>query len=486
VLRNRLLNSVAFRRAVIYVVVLGAVTTVVLGFLYHNASAVVGRQTESTIEAEVLGLAEQYRQFGLGQLVRVIEARSRGDPGRRSIYLLTDPTYQALAGNLSAWPREAFGDPGIVAFNVSREDGSETLAQRALARTFDLRGGFHLLVGRDMAEQAAIKSLILDSLLWAAGATGGLAVLGGLLLSRAILRRIDAITRGCEAILAGDLKRRMPVTPAQDEFDRLSHNLNIMLDRIEDLMVGMRDVADAIAHDLRSPISRLRARLERSLIEDATPEAMRTTIEDGLRQTDEILATFAAVLDISLAESGALREEFGEVDLAAAVTDVAELYEPVADEKGLVLAAETHGPLLVRGHRHLLCQSLANLIDNAIKYGETGGEIRVTARQSPAGPEVLVCDRGPGIPPNLCDKALQRFTRLDASRSKPGNGLGLALVAAVARLHRATLSLEDNAPGLRVRLTFGGESGWIPHAASHLGEGRGRGDGAAAAIAAKS
>ncbi len=463
--RNRLLNSVAFRRAVVYVVVLGAVTTAVLGFLYHNASAVVARQTEATVEAEALGLAEHYRQFGVGQLVRVIEARSRGDPGRRSIYLLADPTYQPLAGNLSAWPREAFGDPGLVVFSITREEGQAAREQRALARTFDLRGGLHLLVGRDMAEQAAVKGLILDSLLWAAVATGGLAVLGGLLLSRAILRRIDAITRGCEAILAGDFKRRMPVTPGQDEFDRLSHNLNIMLDRIEDLMVGMRDVADAIAHDLRSPISRLRARLERSLIEDSTPEALRATIEDSLRQTDEILATFAAVLDISLAESGALREEFGDVDLAAAVADVAELYEPVAEEKGLLLRAEVERPLVVRGHRHLLCQSLANLIDNAIKYGEAGGEIRLAARRGEAGPEVLVCDRGPGIPPQLRDKALQRFTRLDASRSKPGNGLGLALVAAVSRLHRAVLSLEDNAPGLCVRLTFGGEPGMVPLAA---------------------
>lgn len=455
-LPSRLLNSVAFRRAVIYVAVLGAVTTVVLGFLYHNASAVVARQTETTIEAEVLGLAEQYRQFGLGQLVRVIESRSRGDPGRRSIYLLADPAYQPLAGNLSAWPQDATTEPGLVGFSVTREDESGAVQQKALARTYDLRGGLHLLVGRDMAEQAAVKDLILDSLLFAGLATGGLAVLGGLLMSQAILRRIEGISRGCQAILDGDLKRRMPETRRQDEFDRLSHNLNVMLDRIENLMTGMRDVADAIAHDLRSPIARLRGRLERGLMEGGTSsEAYRQTIEEGLRATDEILATFAAVLNISLAESGALREEFADVDLSAIARDVTELYAPVAEDEGLAIRVEADGPLLVRGHRHLLFQSLANLIDNAVKYAGSG-DIVVAARRGTSGAELVVADHGPGIPGHLRDKALQRFTRLDESRSKPGNGLGLALVAAVAHLHGAGLSLEDNAPGLRVRLTFGG------------------------------
>ncbi len=450
----RLLKSVAFRRALAYIGILGAVTSVVLVFIYLNASTVVGQQTEATIEAEVRGLAEHYQEFGLPQLVRVIEARGRGDPGLRSIYLLADPKFVPLAGNLSAWPKEGRGEPGWITFSITRGEGKQAVVQSARARTFDLRGGLHLLVGRDMAERASLENLIMKSLLGAALATGSLALFGGFAMSRAILRRIDAITTGSQAILEGDLKSRMPVTFRGDEFDRLSQSLNAMLDRIEILMNGMRDVADGIAHDLRSPIARLRGRLERAAIEDQTPSSYRTTIEESLKETDGILATFQAVLDISLAESWALREEFEQVDLGEVVESGAELYQPVAEDQGLSFKVSTEKDLWVRCHRHLVSQSLVNLIDNAVKYSEPGGTISVTARSGTNGPEIIVADHGPGIPEDAREKVLQRFVRLDASRTKPGNGLGLALVAAVARLHDAGLFLEDNEPGLRVRLFF--------------------------------
>jgi signal transduction histidine kinase len=449
---NRLLASSTFRYALVYVAMFGVSMIGILAFVYWEAVAVVSGQTDETIRNEIASLAEHYQERGLGQLISVIAERSGNRFGQRGIYLLADPEYRPLAGNIDAWPTVAKGEPGWVDFLIGIESAPRPSRQLARAHTFVLPGGFRMLVGRDTTERTELRSLITEALLGALALTTFLAIAGGVVMSRNLLRRIDAINRGSQAILGGDFRRRMPIKGNDDEFDQLAANLNRMLERIEQLMAGMHNVANDIAHDLRSPISRLRSRLEVTLLSPQDAETYRAALEETIRETEEILATFNAILDIALAESGALRNEFDDFDLAALIADVAEFYAPVAEEKGSTVTVDAPTPLAIRGNRHLLSQALANLIDNAVKYGGGRGPIELALRREGTAAVLSVGDRGPGIPGDLRDKALKRFVRLEASRHTPGSGLGLALVAAVAQLHDAELRLEDNEPGLRVVL----------------------------------
>lgn len=427
----------------------------VLAFVYWTTVSVIEGQNDDTIEAEIAGLEEQYIERGLIGLVELIRARSADESRRRGLYLLTDPLLTPLAGNLTRWPEEARGDPRWVDFRIQHARTPDAPAQIARARTFRLQGGFHLLVGRDQTERAEFRETMTEALIWALVITGALGLGGGLLLSRNFLRRLDAINEGSRAILHGDLTQRMPVTGSGDEHDRLAQNLNEMLDQIARLMEGMRGVADDIAHDLRSPISRLRSRLEITLMEQPDAARYRAALEKTIEEADAILETFNALLAISLAESGALREMFERLDLAALVRDAAELYEAAAEEMGLTLEVAVEGAPAAPGDRNLLSQAVANLLDNALKYTPAGGAVRLSARVDADGSsEIAVSDTGPGIPAEARERVLERFSRLDSSRSTRGSGLGLSLVAATARLHDAELILEDNAPGLRVRLRF--------------------------------
>jgi signal transduction histidine kinase len=437
-------------------VLFGLSVSGLLGFVWWETAGLIRRQTDATIEAEITGLAEEYAQRGMPGLALIISDRSRRNPGRGSMYMLADPYLTPVAGNLSGWPEEARGPPGWIDLTIRAEGGEagEVRTQLARARTFTLTGGFHLLVGRDMTESERFRRSIVEALLGALALTVLLGLLGGWLISRDLLRRIDAINRGARAILAGDMRQRMPVTGAGDEFDQLAGSLNAMLDRIDRLMAGMRGVADDIAHDLRSPISRLRSRLEVALLGTPEPTALTRTLQETITEADGILATFNAVLGIALAESGALRADFERVDLGALARDAGELYEPLAEEKGLALTVDAAGGVEIAGHRHLLSQAVANLLDNAVKYTPAGGRIRLTVTAPAGAAELVVADTGPGIPPDFRERALERFTRGEASRHQPGSGLGLSLVAAVANLHGATLTLEDAGPGLRVRLAF--------------------------------
>lgn len=427
----------------------------VLAFVYWSTVSVIDDQSDATIEAEIAGLAEQYAEGGLPGLVEIIRARSSDEARRRDIYLLTDPLLNPLAGNLTRWPDEARGDPRWVDFRIQYARTPEAPPQVARARTFRLQGGFHLLVGRDLTERVAFRDTITNALIWALVITVGLGIGGGLLLSRNFLRRLDAINEGSRAILHGDLTQRMPVTGSGDEYDRLAQNLNDMLDQIARLMEGMRGVANDIAHDLRSPISRLRSRLELTLMDQGEPEKYRAALAKTIEEADAILETFNALLAIALAESGALRESFEPLDLNTLVRDAAELYQAAAEELGQRLEVEVQGAPAAMGDRNLLSQAIANLLDNALKHTPSGGAIRLSARIGADGrAEITVADTGSGIPAEARTRVLERFGRLDNSRSTRGSGLGLSQVAAIARLHDVDLSLEDNTPGLRVRLRF--------------------------------
>ncbi len=328
------------------------------------------------------------------------------------------------------------------------------MSHRARGRVFPLAGDFQLLVARDVDERYKTEKLFTTTLPWSGLLMLALALVGGGLISRNVLTRLDSINRTSREIMAGDLSRRVPVTRAGDEFDELASNLNRMLDRTERLMRGMREVTDSIAHDLRTPLNRLRNRLEGTLSQLDNESREGKEIGAAVDETDQLIGTFNALLLIAEAEAGVAREAMAPVDLPAVVEGVAELYGPVAEEKSVALEIAPCGAVTIAGNKRLISQALANLLDNAIKYTPSGGSVKVAVADTPSGVALSVADTGPGIPVEARAHVLERFVRLEESRNSPGTGLGLSLVAAVARLHDARLDLDDNKPGLKATLVF--------------------------------
>lgn len=407
---------------------------------------------DQAIAAEAGELRGRLVGRSVAEMAAVVTRRSTGPQGSTTMYLLASERREYIAGNLRDWPREGEGAAGATEFALGAGDAGDDEATRARGIAATLPSGHRLLVARDVTQLRELGSLVTRSLLIALGMTVVLGVAGGALLGRRLSARLDAINRNSRAILEGDLHRRMPVSPRGDEFDALAANLNRMLDRIESLMTGMREVSDSIAHDLRSPISRLRSRIEVSLMGPPGPSAYREVLAESLRDIDDVLGMFNALLAIALAESGEARERFVDVDLAALAADTVDVYEPAAEEAGLELVPEAASPVPARGDAQLLRQALANLLDNAIKYVPRGGRIVVRAVAGKGAAGLAVVDDGPGIPESFRDKAFERFTRVDPSRTRPGSGLGLSLVRAVARLHGGEVTIADARPGLAVEI----------------------------------
>jgi signal transduction histidine kinase len=447
----RLLETSTFRLALIYLALFGVSAIALFGFLYVRTALVMEQQTRDTINAEITGLKEQGQTFGLVGLKQAIDRRSEINPNRASVYLLTDRLNQRIAGNLEGWPAHAPVREEWLNFEIEVPEGDRTTYRGALGRILPLQGGFHLLVGRDIENLQRTQSLIQKAIGWGLGLTLLLGLAGGFLMSRGMLSRIDAINRTTRRIMAGDLSQRISLKGSRDEFDVLAGNLNVMLDQIERLLQGMREVTDNIAHDLRTPLSRMRARIEVALMANPDRGEARTLLEQTLCDADAMIQSFNALLSIARAEAGSERAAFEPVDLSEVGRDLAELYSPLAEEKGLTFASACPPGLVLQGNRHLLAQALANLLDNAIKYTPAGGRVTLSAQP---GPVITVADTGPGIPEAERERVLERFVRLDGDRSTPGNGLGLSLVSAVAKLHGAVLRLEDNHPGLRVSLVL--------------------------------
>jgi signal transduction histidine kinase len=450
---RRLLRTHAFRLAALYFLVFAASMLGVLLFVYWTSAGFVERQTEATLDAEITGLAEQYVQRGLSGLVQIIAARSAGDRGDGMLYLVTDPKGRPLAGNLAGWPQGVPARPGSLSFVVDDKTSAGVERHPASGRLFIIPGGYRLLVGRDISDAAAFRDRIRTTLSWAGLLALGIGLLGGATMSRNLLRRVEEVNRTSERVMAGNLSDRVPLSGTSDEFDQLAANLNRMLEQIERLMTAMREVTDNVAHDLKTPLSRLRSRLELALLAPADASAEAEAIGAAIDEVDRLLATFNALLSIAEAESGARRDAAAPLDLAEVARAAAELYEPVAEENGFALSLESEAGVGIRGNRHLVSQALANLLDNALKYAGGGAsDMHVFRRGFWA--YVDVADRGPGIPEAEREAVFDRFVRLERSRSTPGNGLGLSLVRAVARLHDGTVELLDNRPGLRVRLAF--------------------------------
>ena len=458
---TKLFRTTTFRLSLTYLALFSAAAIVAIVYIYWNTTVLLSRQLNQTIDAELKGLAEQYRAGGLDQLVRTVAERS-ATPGN-SLYLVADSEGRRLAGNLSAVTPDLWNSLGPVEFVYRRPAAGGVENRLAFANVFRLPSGNRLIVGRDIEDRRELARMVRSAMLWGLGVMAVFGIGGGYWVSRKLLARIDALSDTSRTIMEGDLTGRLPVNGSGDELDRLAQSLNLMLARIEQLMAGLREVSDNIAHDLKTPLNRLRNRVEAALREPYGEPVYREALERTIEEADGLIKTFNALLSIARIEAGAGGENRESLDVSALLRDVAELYEPVAEERGLVLKADTQAPIFIRGDRQLLGQAIANLIDNAIKYGtseaaENGPgaqpEVEVSAEAKGSMAEIVVTDRGPGVPASDRERVLDRFVRLEASRSEPGSGLGLSLVAAVARLHGGSLRLEDNEPGLRVILAL--------------------------------
>ncbi|MEZ5923932.1 MAG: HAMP domain-containing sensor histidine kinase [Hyphomicrobiaceae bacterium] len=442
-----LLRTSAFRWIAGYLVVFLVAIAAVVGYIFWLTSEQLGRELAGTISAEVAGLRERFESGGIAELERAVRARS-GAPGN-SLYVLVDGSGRRLAGNLSGVPGNLLGSPGGGSFVYDRETDLGREERHAVGVAIAVPGRLALVVGRDVEEQQTFAAAVRRTFLWGTAVIALAGLIGGLLASRALLRRVDTVTEASRSIMTGSLSRRLPVSGSGDEFDRLSHGLNAMLDRIEQLMIGLREVSDNIAHDLKTPLTRLRNRAEAALGE-AAGTGHKRALELTIEEADGLIRTFNALLSIARLEAGHGSESFSRLDLAAVAREAVELYEPVAEAAGYRLEVATTDSPAIRGDRQLIGQAIGNLIDNAIKYGRPSASPGIfVSVEADREARVVVADRGPGIPSGDRERATKRFVRLEASRSEPGSGLGLSLVAAVARLHGGGLRLEDNCPGLR-------------------------------------
>ncbi len=450
---GKTLRSTAFRLtfAIFGFGAIGA--AVVLGLVAVQVIKLVDEETRAAIASEAELLLEQYDSGGLRRLGLVLAARSRAPGG--SLYLLTDAIGEPLVGNVSQLPPSLTLASG---FGETRYQGvAGAKMGRALARVYALPNGFRLLVGHDLGDRGRIGAVMVRTLSFSLVLFAGLAALGALFVARRVLRRIDAMNVSAKALMAGDMTERLPVSGSGDELDRLAVGLNQMLARIGELMSGLREVSDNIAHDLRTPLTRLRNHAEEALRVDGDKDAYRTALLRTIEESDGLIRVFDALLMIARAEAGADRSGLARLDLGEVVAGVAELYEPLAEERGFALTVDCEPGLALEGRRELIGQALANLIDNALKYGAGAmdrNEIAVAARREGGDVVIEVADRGPGVAAQDRERVFDRFVRLESARSRPGSGLGLSLAAAVARLHGGAVRLEDNAPGLKVRLTL--------------------------------
>jgi len=459
----RIIRTTAFKIVAVYLLVFAVFSACVVFYLARHTQQLVVSQITETVDLEVRNLTEQYGIGGIRRLVDVIEQRT-AQPGS-SLYLVTTFSGDALAGNITDVLTGVLQNDGWSEITYRHSEGGNAMKEnRALVRVTSLPGGFRLLVGRDFEERDRLRQILAQPARWALALIVVMGVAGGIFVARRVLKRIDSMTATNERIMAGDLAGRLAITGSGDEFDRLATSLNAMLERIEALMVGLKQVSDNIAHDLKTPLTRLRNRAEEALRGARGEAGYRAALESTIEESDGLIRTFDALLMIARAEAGEARHGMADFDANDVARSVVELYEPFAEEKGLQLITDIDGSLPVHGSRELVGQALANLVDNAIKYGANGrageeNEIRVATHRENGSALLTVADHGAGIAPEDRGRAVERFVRLEPSRSRPGVGLGLSLAAAVARLHGGELKLEDNSPGLRVTLTLPAQRG---------------------------
>jgi signal transduction histidine kinase len=405
------------------------------------------------LQADAQKMSDLFVRHGAAALAATIDIQVGGqlEDVENVILLFADPTLAKRAGNLPAWPREISESTGIRVTSINV--GDRVVIAALLHKP--LPGGYHLLVGRDIGRFQTLEALFLYGLVGAAGIVFLLGVLGGLLMRRTLLATVHDINQAASAIMQGNFSHRLPAYAGENELNALVETENRMLDQIEHLIGGIKNVSNAIAHDLRTPLAELRWRLEELSLTRPGPEHTFTEIDSAIADVDRVLGIFNALLRLAEIDSGARRSGFIEVDAAGIAKEIVEFYQPVAELQGRTLSVASSGPLPLAGDPLLLAQAIANLIDNALKYAQENGAITVEALRGPDGSiEIAVSDDGPGIPDEEKPKVIERFYRGDASRGTPGAGLGLSLVAAVAKLHGGMLRLSENHPGLRATLVL--------------------------------
>jgi signal transduction histidine kinase len=449
---TRFPRSSVFRFALGYIAVSIAVLALFAGPLWYAWRQNVEQVRTELLREDVRSLTDIFEDQGPSVLAAVIAARVKSQHVANSIILFTDARLAPIAGNLAAWPPEAPSAPGVHKLTIT--DRGRSI--RALLVRSTLSGGYNLLVGRDNSRFRPLEALFLYGLASAAGIFALAGVLGGLLIRRALLSEVHRIRETTCAIVEGDFSRRLPARAGSDELALLAQTVNRMLDQIEQLVHGVRNVSNAIAHDLRTPLAELRSRLEELSVARPDAEATFMEIEAAVADVDRVIGIFNALLRLAEIDTGARRSGFVPVDVVKVASDVAEFYQPVAELQGVNIAFESDGAPTVAGDPLLLSQAISNLIENALKYGRGSGAIAIAPRRTDGIVEIAVSDRGPGIPDGQKAKVIERFYRGDASRGTPGVGLGLSVVAAVARLHGGKLELSDNdnGPGLRAVLVL--------------------------------
>jgi len=458
-LRTPLLRTTAVRLSALYILLFGLVAIGLATYMMRLSVSMLSEQTLHSLAEEVANIEASYQRGGIALLVRTIDRRSR-QPGA-FLYLIADNQGRLLSGNVRSIDTGllmATGSQGR-AFLYSRlEEGGETRQHRALAIVIDLPNQMKLMVGRDMGDPDAFVEVISKAFIIAFAAMVLGAVLIWLFIGRRALQRIDMITKASKRLLGGDLSGRLPEAGGDDEFDRLSRNLNIMLERIEQLEGGLREVSDNIAHDLRTPLTRLRARAEAALRPKNKIADYRAALAEIISESEQLIILFNALLMISRIEAGTQSGSLVRQNIRPIIEEAAEFYEPVAEEAGIILTLGNLQDAEIDLNRELVAQTLFNLIDNALKYApyrQEKVEITISMQCNQDEVRVIIADNGEGIPLPEREKVLQRFYRLEKSRTRPGSGIGLSLANAVMKLHHGRLILEDNEPsGLCAALIF--------------------------------
>ncbi|MFC3075866.1 sensor histidine kinase [Shinella pollutisoli] len=458
-----LYRTTAVRLSALYLLLFAVCAAFLVFYVTSMSESLLEQQMRDAVAAETAEIEAVFDNNGMNGLLRTLERRSR-QPGA-NLYIIASPTGEVLAGNvLSLQPgvldSEGWTETPFRYQRFQEEDARDR--HMARAQIVLLSNGLRVLVGRDLGEPEHFRVLVRQALMVALGVMGAGALAIWYLIGRNALKRMDRMSGASQAIMAGDLSQRLPTSGSGDEFDRLSESLNTMLGRIEKLDEGLKQVSDNIAHDLKTPLTRLRNKAEAALAGDGAAADYRAALEEVIGESDQLIRTFNALLMISRVEAGQAPAEMRAIDLSGIARDSIELYEPVAEDCGLRLAGTVDAGVEIKGNRELVGQALGNLIDNAIKYAEGSGEpdIRVTLARHGGDVVLSVADSGPGVPEDKRDDVVKRFVRLDESRSKPGTGLGLSLAGAVMEMHGGHLELDathperENNRGLTVRMVF--------------------------------
>jgi signal transduction histidine kinase len=459
VLLAKTLTSSTFKLALIAIGTFGVIVSAIFSYVYLSTSSYVRSRSDRAIMAEYLSLQDVYTRSGRDGLIVLIRQRIADRSFADNVYLLVDPSFVPLGGNLRAWPSTVTAARGWTEFRAGEPLPGATGRPllRAMVETFPR--GDRLLVGRDISELDSFSDQIKTAVISGIALIFVIAGVASILITRRTVGRIEQINATSRAIMQSGLDQRIPLRGTHDEWDRVAENLNLMLDRNETLMGEIKQVSDNVAHDLRTPLTRMRGRLEKAYHGRRSGEDDQSLIGDTIADLDAVLRIFSSLTRIAQIETQARKGGFRSVNLVEIAGEVVELYDAAAEPDGTRLTIVGDREVLVTGDRDLIFDAIANLVDNAIKHGRAGGQVIVANENTESGPVISIADDGPGIPAGEHEHVFKRFYRLEHSRYTPGNGLGLSLVAAVARLHGARIEMLDNAPGLKLKLWFSAPTG---------------------------